>query len=202
MNRSRTSVASCVLLLTAAACTTPTPNPPSATIAPITLSVQDVREISRIPDFRSDADWDLAAPSSDPNVPEPCRAIYDDATVFGSTFKQFRSVAYGAVLEQMSIPSVARVTQNVAIYPDPDSAKARIYALEHAVPRCNAAGVELFRPTVKRPDSSTILLDGDGQDSAYRIASSTLFSVSSLGLADDDRVAIQVLNQLQDAQPS
>ncbi|WP_074133093.1 sensor domain-containing protein [Mycolicibacterium houstonense] len=205
MTQIRTA-ASCLALLLATACatgsgeTTPSSSPsPRAT--PIVLSINDVRAISQIQDFRPEPDWDLAGPSSDPNTPEPCRSVYDDVTVFGSGTEQFRTVAYGAVIKHPLIPGFARITQTVAVYPDRHTAEATFDSLRAAVPHCVKAGIESYDAAVRQPDESTILLDGRGGDTAYRLTSSTVFSVSSLGLTDDDRVALAVLDQLQQAQP-
>ncbi|MGA5545577.1 sensor domain-containing protein [Mycobacterium sp. NPDC051198] len=192
-------------LLLATACTAGSGKPTSSSSSslpatPIVLSVDDVRDISRVADFRPDPDWDLAVPSSDPNTPEPCRSVYDDVAVFGSDTVEFRTVAYGAVIEHPLIPGVAKITQTVAVYADRDTAEATFDSLRAAVPHCVAAGIESYDAEVRQPDESTILLDGRDWGTAYRLTSSTVFSVSSLGLTDDDRVVLEVLDRLQRTQ--
>ncbi|MEE6168459.1 MULTISPECIES: sensor domain-containing protein [unclassified Mycolicibacterium] len=161
------------------------------------LSVDDVRHISGVNAFRPTPDWDLAAPTADPNTPGACRPVYDDDAAFGSDWKQFRSAAYGALIEQPILPGVAKVTQTVAIYDTPSKAKAAFDAVQKAIPGCVASGSQPYNTAVENPDPSTVLLNGEGWDSAFRVSSSALFRVSSLGLTDDDRVVIDVLNELQ-----
>lgn len=197
----------CCLTLLLAACghdrsTVPTATPTNAVSAKV-LSIDDVRSISGVAGFHDVPELDDATPSAIPDTPAVCRAVFDPPAVFGNAWKQFRSVGYSADLDAPVLPIMADVRQAVAVYPDSATAQAAFDRLTTAVPGCTSAGTGYYRRSAEAPDANTLLLnsgEADGAHDAYRLTGTTLINSSALGLPDSERVTLEVLDRLEDAQ--
>ncbi|MED5810824.1 sensor domain-containing protein [Mycolicibacterium sp. 050232] len=174
----------------------------SATAAAV-LSVEEVRTISGVNGFHEVPELDAAAPAANADTPEPCRAVFDPSTVFGSEWKQFRAVGYAADLEAPLLPIMADVRQAIAVYPDAATAQATFDRVAAAIPGCIKTGTGYYRRTAESPDPNTLLLNSDhadGAHSAYRLAGTALISVGVLGLPDSARVVLAILDGIGQAE--
>ncbi|WP_441958448.1 sensor domain-containing protein [Mycolicibacterium houstonense] len=152
--------------------------------------------MSEIAEFQSNPEWERTQPKSFPNTPEPCRAVYDQPTVFGADWVQFRSVVYSATMDDSAIPEIVNIVQTIAVYPDNAQAQATFNRLQDAVPRCAAANIEYFSKVPRRPDPSTIVFDGEEANYVYRIAQSAVIYVSAIGPFNTDDVVSKISDQL------
>lgn len=177
--------------------------PSTAAAAATVLPVEDVRSISGVAEFHEVAELDVAAPAAIPNTPAGCRGLFDPPTVFGADWEQFRAAGYSALLDAPVLPIMADVRQAVAVYPDSTTAQTKFDRLTDAVPDCTKAGTGYHRRTVQSPDRNTLLLnseEADGPYTTYRLTGTTLISTTALGLPDSERVAREVLDDLEQAQ--
>ncbi|MGA5545578.1 sensor domain-containing protein [Mycobacterium sp. NPDC051198] len=187
----------CCFTLLVPACTTRT----DATTGPkgvdlSVVSVEDLRSISGIPEFHEILDAERTAPAAYPDIPEPCLAVYDEPTVFGTDWRQFRRVVHSATIDDPFIPPIVDIVQTIAVYPDEAHAQATFNRLQNAVPRCAAAKFDYFSKTPQRPDSSTMVFEGDDSSGIYRVAQSTVIYVSAIGPYDTADVGLRVADQL------
>ncbi len=116
---------------------------------------------------------------------------------------RFRAAGYATQLDTPILPTIADVRQMVAVYPDSATAQATFDRLASAVLDCKATGTGYYDRTVEEPDPNTLLLNDDEADGAYatyRLTGTTLISSSALGLPDGERVTLEVLDRLEDAQ--
>lgn len=202
------AAAFCCLTFLVAACGPDSPMP-SATVqstsatAAAVLPVEEVRTISGVNGFHEVPELDAAAPAAIPDTPEPCRAVFDPPTVFGSDWQRFRAVGYAADLDAPVLPVMADVRQAIAVYPDATTAQATFDRVAAAIPGCIKTGTGYYRRTAESPDPNTLLLNSDhadGAHSAYRLAGTALISVSVLGLPDSARVVLAILDGIEQAQ--
>lgn len=205
----RTDVAAlCGLAVLVTACGTDLSAKPARTTSATSteatvLSVEEVRTISGVVGFHEVPELNATAPSTVPDTPEQCRAVFDSPTVFGTSWKRFRAAGYATLLDTPILPTIADVRQEVAVYADSATAQAAFDRLTTAVPGCTSAGTGYYRRSVEAPDPNTLLLKDDGADGAhdaYRLTGTTLISSSALGLPDSERVTLEVLDRLEDAQ--
>ncbi|TGB38222.1 sensor domain-containing protein [Mycolicibacterium peregrinum] len=205
----RTRVAAfCGLTVLGTGCGTGVPTMPTkATSANSTeatvVSVEEVRSISGVSGFREVPELDATAPSAVPDTPEACLAVFDPPTVLGTGWMRFRATGYATELDTPALPTLADVRQMVAVYPDSATAQATFDRLTSAVPDCTATDTGYYNRSVEKPDPNTLLLNAHeaaGAYDAYRLADTTLISSSALGLPDSERVTLEVLDRLEDAQ--
>ncbi|WP_186446764.1 sensor domain-containing protein [Mycolicibacterium porcinum] len=200
------SVVVCGLTLLATACTTDTstsPSPNSTDVGLVAVSVDEVRNITGITDFHDIPELNVTTPAANPDTPEPCRAVFDPPTVFGSDWQRFRAVGYAADLDAPLLPIMADVRQAIAVYPDATTAQATFDRVAAAIPGCIKTGTGYYRRTAESPDPNTLLLNSDhadGAHSAYRLAGTALISVGVLGLPDSARVVLAILDGIEQAQ--
>lgn len=172
-------------------------------LAGVVLPVEEVRAISGVAGFHDIPELRATAPTAVPDVPEPCRAVFDPPTVFGSDWKQFDAAGYGADLDAPVLPIMADVRQAIAVYPDTATAQATFDRLAAAVPGCISTGTGYYRRTAESPDPDTLLLNSeraDGGHSAYRLTGTALINSSALGLPDSERVTLAILDGLERAE--
>ncbi|MEV0672307.1 sensor domain-containing protein [Mycobacterium sp. NPDC050441] len=167
------------------------------------LSVDEVRSISGVAGFHEVPELDATTPSTVPDTPAACRAVFDPPTVYGTDWTQFRTVGYSADLDTPVLPIMADVRQAVAAYPDSAAAQAAFDRLTAAVPGCTSTGTAYYRRSAEAPDPNTLLLnseDAAGAHNGYRLTGTKLINSSALGLPDSERVGLEVLDALEDAQ--
>lgn len=202
------AAAFCCLTLLVAACGTDASQPP-ATVqntnpsAAKTLSVDEVRNITGVTGFHDIPELNVTTPAPVPDTPDPCRAVFDPPTVFGSDWNKFVAAGYGADLDAPVLPVIADVRQAIAVYPDATTAQATFDRLAASVPGCIATGTGYYRRTAESPDPNTLILSSaqaDGAHSAYRLTGTALINSSALGLPNSERVALEVLDNLERAQ--
>ncbi|GAS92280.1 hypothetical protein H7J55_18655 [Mycolicibacterium brisbanense] len=163
-----------------------------------------MRQISGIQGFEAPNEPDhgeRTVPVAITDTSAPCRAVYDQQTVFGHNWTQFRSVTYAAAIPHPLIDGSLMLTQNVAVYPDSVASGTAFSRVVAAIPGCLAASASLDRRTERRPDSNTVLLYGDLGDDAYRLNGATLIHVSTVGPSERKQFTQEILDQLEHAQP-
>lgn len=152
-------------------------------------------------ELSSDPTFDLHAPytgmhNNDGTYPVACRVIFDQNTVFNLGWTQFRTVKYSGSANRT-------VTQAVGIYPTPDAAKAVFNNVAAQLSQCADAHAPDFSFTVGRPDDSTVARCSDGTcNHLVRVKGSTLISVDTVHLANDEQVANAVLNAITAKTPA
>ncbi|MGV0812385.1 sensor domain-containing protein [Mycolicibacterium boenickei] len=177
--------------------------PRTSTVAATVLPVEQVQSISGVMGLHEIPELDVSAPLAIPNTPAGCRGLFDPPTVFGSDWKQFRAAGYTADIGATALPSMPDARQAVAVYPDSATAQARFDRLTASVPDCTLAGTGYHRRTVKNPQPDTLLLNSEkagGPFTTYRVSGSRLLTTTALGLPDGERVALDVLDALGQAQ--
>ncbi|MGV0676889.1 sensor domain-containing protein [Mycolicibacterium fortuitum] len=192
-------VTSCGTDLSTESARTPSAHSTEATV----LSVEEVRSISGVVGFHEVPELNATAPPTVPDTPEPCRAVFDPPTVFGTDWKRFRAAGYATQLDTPILPTLTDVRQMVAVYPDSAAAQATFDRLAAAVPNCIATGIDFYDRAVAKPDPNTLLLndyEADGAYDAYRLTGTMLIHSSAFGLPDSQRVTVAVLDGLEDAQ--
>ncbi|OBG86311.1 hypothetical protein A5699_22000 [Mycobacterium sp. E802] len=202
------TAAFCCFTAALAACGTDAPMPSmtvqsTKAVAAVVLPVEEVRTISGVTGFHDIPELNATAPSAVSDIPEPCRAVFDPPTVFGSDWKQFDTAGYGADLDAPVLPIMADVRQAIAVYPDAATAQATFDRLAAAVPGCISTGTGYYRRTAESPDPNTLLLNSeqaDGAHTAYRLTGAALINSSALGLPDSERVAVAILDSLEQAE--
>ncbi|NOP94992.1 sensor domain-containing protein [Mycolicibacterium fortuitum] len=198
MNRTVALLACCLASL-ATGCmrgSSASPSPTPTDVGPVLVSVEDVRALSGIPEFQIAPESQRTSPEASPNTPEPCRAVYDQPTVFGTDWTQFRSVVYSATIDDPLIPEIVNVRQTVAVYPDDAAAQATFDRLQAAIPHCAAAHIDYYSRTPQRPDPSTIVFDGEEANYIYRVAQTAVIYASVIGPFNTDDVAHKIADQL------
>lgn len=129
--------------------------------------------------------------------------MFDPPAVFGTDWRQFRTVGYATLIDAPTLPIMADVRQAIAVYPDVTTAQATFDRLAAAIPGCIRTGTGYYRRTAESPDPNTLLLNSehaDGAHSAYRLTGTALINSSALGLPDSERVALEVLDGLEQAE--
>ncbi len=129
--------------------------------------------------------------------------MFDPPAVFGTDWKQFRTVGYATLIDAPTLPIMADVRQTIAVYPDAATAQETFDRLTTAVPGCIKTGTGYYRRTADSPDPNTLLLNSehaDGAYSAYRLTGTALINSSALGLPDSERVALEILDRLEQAE--
>ncbi|MGW4098798.1 sensor domain-containing protein [Mycobacterium sp. NPDC004974] len=205
MNRTFAAVFCGLTLLTTACATdsSTSPSPARSDAGPAVLSVEEVQSISGIAGFHEVPELAASAPSPTPNTPEACRPVFDPPAVFGTDWRQFRTVGYATLIDAPALPIMADVRQAIAVYPDVATAQATFDRLAAAVPGCIRTGTGYYRRTAESPDPNTLLLNSehaDGAHSAYRLTGTALINSNALGLPDSERVALEVLDGLEQAE--
>lgn len=202
----RAVIVVCCLASLATGCTrdsSAAPPPTPTDVGPAVVSVEDVRSISGVGGFHEVPELNATAPATVPDTPDACRAVFDPPTVFGTGWKRFRAAGYTTLLDTPILPTIADVRQEVAVYPGLETAQTAFDRLATALPGCTSTGNGYYRRSVEAPDPNTLLLnseEADGAYDAYRLTGTTLINSSALGLPDSERVALEVLDRLEDAQ--
>jgi hypothetical protein len=205
------AIAVCCVAIAVSACAHPgaKTKPPSDNAADtLIVSVDDVRRIVGDNQLVSQPGLDVRQPSRQdpgPDPQPPCRAVLGGEAMFGSGWRQFRSVEYSG----LTMPTIsglpggamyAGVTQAVGIYPDEGAARTAFDRLVPALTACSDLHARYYMFTVNEQDPSTAALDyfEKYRSKIYRVKSSALIYVGVMGFPQAERITRTVLQTITD----
>ena len=168
---------------------------PAAIAAPpapaLVLSVEDVRTIAGNADLvpGEQVDQPGGQHQYDAQYPGECHAVYNQDDAFARGFTEFRSVTYTGAASRA-------VTQAVAVYPDPDAARAALTSVGKSLRACSELGSPTMAVTTQLLDQNSFALCQAQCATLYRAAGPVLISVSASRFGDSDRIATAVLAQI------
>lgn len=140
-------------------------------------------------------------PEADTNVPGPCRVVGSSDRTFGTDWSEFRSAGYHGVTDDLRPGGpvmVETVSQAIALYPDPSTARGVFHRLESSLAECAGLHDPYFDFILDRPDASTVRIGAAGWSHVYRLKSSVFISVGVLGIEPAEPIANVILQTISD----
>lgn len=93
---------------------------------------------------------------------------------------------------------VETVSQAIALYPDPSTARGVFHRLESSLAECAGLHDPYFDFILDRPDASTVRIGAAGWSHVYRLKSSVFISVGVLGIEPAEPIANVILQTISD----
>lgn len=166
------------------------------------VSIEDVRRIANYEELAAHFQTDLREPpEADTNVPGPCRVVGSSDRTFGTDWSEFRSAGYHGVTDDLRPGGpvmVETVSQAIALYPDPSTARGVFHRLESSLAECAGLHDPYFDFILDRPDASTVRIGAAGWIHVYRLKSSVFISVGVLGIEPAEPIANVILQTISD----
>lgn len=166
------------------------------------VSIEDVRRIANYEELAAHFQTDLREPpEADTNVPGPCRVVGSSDRTFGTAWSEFRSAGYHGVTDDLRPGGpvmVETVSQAIALYPDPSTARGVFHRLESSLAECAGLHDPYFDFILDRPDASTVRIGAAGWSHVYRLKSSVFISVGVLGIEPAEPIANVILQTISD----
>lgn len=183
--------------------TQPSTAPPTSRVDSLIVSIEDVRRIANYEELAAHFQTDLREPpEADTNVPGPCRVVGSSDRTFGTDWSEFRSAAgYHGVTDDLRPGGpvmVETVSQAIALYPDPSTARGVFHRLESSLAECAGLHDPYFDFILDRPDASTVRIGAAGWSHVYRLKSSVFISVGVLGIEPAEPIANVILQTISD----
>lgn len=165
------------------------------------VSIEDVRRIANYEELAAHFQTDLREPpEADTNVPGPCRVVGSSDRTFGTDWSEFRSAGYHGVTDDLRPGGpvmVETVSQAIALYPDPSTARGVFHRLESSLAECAGLHDPYFDFILDRPDASTVRIGAAGWSHVYRLKS-VFISVGVLGIEPAEPIANVILQTISD----
>lgn len=120
---------------------------------------------------------------------------------FGTDWSEFRSAGYHGVTDDLRPGGpvmVETVSQAIALYPDPSTARGVFHRLESSLAECAGLHDPYFDFILDRPDASTVRIGAAGWSHVYRLKSSVFISVGVLGIEPAEPIANVILQTISD----
>lgn len=180
----------------------PSTAPPTSRVDSLIVSIEDVRRIANYEELAAHFQTDLREPpEADTNVPGPCRVVGSSDRTFGTDWSEFRSAGYHGVTDDLRPGGpvmVETVSQAIALYPDPSTARGVFHRLESSLAECAGLHDPYFDFILDRPDASTVRIGAAGWSHVYRLKSSVFISVGVLGIEPAEPIANVILQTISD----
>lgn len=178
------------------------PAEPTSRVDSLIVSIEDVRRIANYEELAAHFQTDLREPpEADTNVPGPCRVVGSSDRTFGTDWSEFRSAGYHGVTDDLRPGGpvmVETVSQAIALYPDPSTARGVFHRLESSLAECAGLHDPYFDFILDRPDASTVRIGAAGWSHVYRLKSSVFISVGVLGIEPAEPIANVILQTISD----
>ncbi len=175
---------------------------PTSRVDSLIVSIEDVRRIANYEELAAHFQTDLREPpEADTNVPGPCRVVGSSDRTFGTDWSEFRSAGYHGVTDDLRPGGpvmVETVSQAIALYPDPSTARGVFHRLESSLAECAGLHDPYFDFILGRPDASTVRIGAAGWSHVYRLKSSVFISVGVLGIEPAEPIANVILQTISD----
>lgn len=175
---------------------------PTSRVDSLIVSIEDVRRIANYEELAAHFQTDLRElPEADTNVPGPCRVVGSSDRTFGTDWSEFRSAGYHGVTDDLRPGGpvmVETVSQAIALYPDPSTARGVFHRLESSLAECAGLHDPYFDFILDRPDASTVRIGAAGWSHVYRLKSSVFISVGVLGIEPAEPIANVILQTISD----
>ncbi|KCF97761.1 lipoprotein LpqQ [Mycobacterium tuberculosis KT-0028] len=189
-------------MLVSSTSTQPSTAPPTSRVDSLIVSIEDVRRIANYEELAAHFQTDLREPpEADTNVPGPCRVVGSSDRTFGTDWSEFRSAGYHGVTDDLRPGGpvmVETVSQAIALYPDPSTARGVFHRLESSLAECAGLHDPYFDFILDRPDASTVRIGAAGWSHVYRLKSSVFISVGVLGIEPAEPIANVILQTISD----
>lgn len=177
---------------------------PNIDVNALIANIEDARKITGVNNLGPHPQGDINRPSSyGADSPAPCRAVFNQEATFGSEWVQFRSVTYNAPTN--TVPGQARgiadVIQAVGVYADDGAARDAFNRLAPALESCIALRLPAYSFTLGRPDASTITLYSNLWKIVYKVDSSVLIDVATIGFPGSEKAARDITDTISNRVP-
>lgn len=170
------------------------PHPtPSITAGMLLIGLHDVRRITGV---------STLAPAPGPNPshqpshfehpePPPCKAVFDQRTVFDRNWRQFVSTTDAATVDHGAgrANSIADVIQAIGVYADETAARGVFSQLKAKLVACRGLNVPRYDYSIDDSDPSALVLSTQTWTVVYRVKSAVLLNVVALGVDQPEPIA-------------
>lgn len=175
---------------------------PTSRVDSLIVSIEDVRRIANYEELAAHFQTDLREPpEADTKRSGPCRVVGSSDRTFGTDWSEFRSAGYHGVTDDLRPGGpvmVETVSQAIALYPDPSTARGVFHRLESSLAECAGLHDPYFDFILDRPDASTVRIGAAGWSHVYRLKSSVFISVGVLGIEPAEPIANVILQTISD----
>ncbi|MGV0745373.1 sensor domain-containing protein [Mycolicibacterium sp. XJ870] len=201
-------VLGCLVTLSALACQSHAEPARGNTVDLLSLSLDEVKQISGFDKFTRDVD--TREPAADDYAPAgPCQSLSDDLVAFGDSWTEFRAIAdSGNVDANGRAPSTSRVTrdantpltvplmaaaiQKIAVYSNDAAAREVFDRRVTAMAECAELNIPIYSGTLSQPDPTVAVYNSGGNVFVFAVKSTVVIDVSVVALPDAERIASDI----------
>lgn len=165
---------------------------PAVSADSLIVSVDDVRKVAQAGDLNNVDVHDVHQPKDESDLSDvvtACRPAYSMESLFGTNWKQFRSVGYAGSDNRA-------VYQSVAVYGSDADARATLDQIQADFDRCSASGSSYAKP-VHRESPARLVVSTNGTDT-FQTKGPVLVHVRSVHFNDNGKITQAVLHTILD----